>query len=132
MASGYGNTSDSLDVTVKAVPEHLLEYAVSNFVQTLNEAKNAKKLSAEIHTAEGQLPKFVLLLEGQPGKEIKLEIYKNATLYTTCSSKYTLTLLIDLKRSRLVNMPANLRNTIKSLNFSSVVHKDHHFKNHFS
>ena len=68
MASGYGNTSDSLDVTVKAVPEHLLEYAVSNFVQTLKEAKNAKKFSAEIHIAEGQLPKFVLLLENQLGK----------------------------------------------------------------
>ena len=70
MFSDQDNTSDSLDVTVTDVPESLLDYVISNFVKSLNEAKTAKKISAKIHHVEGQSPNLVLTLGGQSGKRI--------------------------------------------------------------
>ena len=77
MASGYANTSDSIDETVTDVPEVLLEYAVSDFVQTLLDAKEEKKLSAKVHQAEGQSPKFMFMLGDSSGKTKKELRYDN-------------------------------------------------------
>ena len=51
------NATDSLDVTVTDVPEYLLDYVISNFVESLKEANNSMKISASIRDVEGQSPK---------------------------------------------------------------------------
>ena len=67
MACDQDNTSDSLDVTVTDVPESLLDYVISNFVNSLKEAKKAKKISAKIHHVEGQSPKLVVNIGDESG-----------------------------------------------------------------
>ena len=62
------NTSDSLDDTVTDVPDSLLDFAISDFVETLYEARAAKKVSAKIHHAKGQSPKFMVVLWDNSGK----------------------------------------------------------------
>ena len=68
MERSYVNTSDSLDDTVTDVPDSLLDFAISDFVETLYEARAAKKVSAKIHHAEGQLPKLMFVLGDNSGK----------------------------------------------------------------
>ena len=74
MASGYANTSDSLDDTVTDVPDSLLDFAISDFVEILYEARAAKKVLAKIHQSEGQSPKFMFVLRDNSGK-IKRESF---------------------------------------------------------
>ena len=68
MERSYVNTSDSLDDTVTDVPDALLDFAISDFVETLYEARAAKKISAKIHQSEGQSPKFMFMLGDKSGK----------------------------------------------------------------
>ena len=69
MERSYINTSDSFEDTVTDVADSLLDFAISDFVETLYEARAAKKISAKIHQAEGQLPKFMFILGDNSGIE---------------------------------------------------------------
>ena len=68
MASEQDISSDCLDVSVSDVPDTLLDYINSSFVDYLEKAQKAKDFSAKIHHVEGQAPKLVVTFGAKSGK----------------------------------------------------------------